>query len=63
MPENFTLLLLSQHYPDSPQFQFLSYEDVSVDAEVAVFLQTAEQQVNRDVLNKIYAFAKEAVAE
>ena len=57
MAENFTLLLLSQHYPVSQQFQVLSYDDVSIDTDVAVFLETAEQKASPHVLNRINAFA------
>jgi hypothetical protein len=58
MDHYFTLLLLSQHYPVSPQLQFLSYNDVSVDPDVAGFLQAAEQQVSQRVLDRISAYAK-----
>jgi len=57
MVENFTLLLLSQHYPVSQQFQVLSYDDVSIDADVADYLQTAEQEASRYVLDRINAYA------
>ena len=61
MNDNFTLLILSQHYPISQRFQIISYEDVSIDADVADFLQTAEQQVARQVLDSIYTRAASAV--
>ncbi len=61
MDENFTLLLLSQHYPISQQLKVVSYEDVSIDADVADFLQTTEQQVSQHVLDSIYAYASVAV--
>ena len=57
MAENFTLLLLSQHYPVSQQFQVITYEDVYIDADVADFLQSAEQEASRRVLDRINAFA------
>ena len=57
MAKNFTLLLLSQHYPVYRQFQVFSYDDVSIDADVADFLQAAEQQASRHVLDRINAFA------
>jgi hypothetical protein len=57
MAENFTLLLLSQHYPVSQQFQVLSYDDVSIDADVTDFLKAAEQHVSRHVLDHINAYA------
>ena len=61
MNEYFTLLLLSQHYPISQQFQIISYEDVSVDADVADFLQTVEQYASQHVLDNIYTCASAAV--
>ena len=61
MNEYFTLLLLSQHYPISQQFQIISYEDVSVDADVADFLQAAEQYASQHVLDSIYTCASTAV--
>ena len=57
MAKNFTLLLLMQHYPVSQQFQVLTYDDVSVDADVADFLQSAEQEASRNVLKRIKDFA------
>jgi len=56
MVESYTLLLL-QHHPVSQQFQVLSYKDVSIDADVADFLQSAEQEASRRVLDRINAFA------
>ena len=61
MDENFTLLLLSQHYPISQQFQVLSYQDVSIDADIADFLQTTEQQISQNVIDHIKAYASAAV--
>ena len=61
MVENFTLLLLSQHYPVSQQFQILSYDDVSINTDVADFLQTAEQKASLHVMNRIYASASVAL--
>ena len=61
MDKDFTLLLLTQHYPYSPQFQVLSYNNTLIYADVADFLQTAEQQVNKRVLNRVYAYASAAV--
>jgi hypothetical protein len=57
MSENFTLLLLLQHYPVSQQFQVISYKDITVDADITDFLQTAEQHVDQHVLDDIYTFA------
>ena len=57
MAENYTLLLLSQHFPNSQKLRIISYDDVSVDAEVADFLQNAEQEVDRQTLENIYSFA------
>ena len=61
MDENFTLLLLSQHYPFSQQLQVFSYDDVSIDADIADFLHTAEQQVSQRVINNINIHASAAV--
>ena len=58
---DFTILYLSYHYPFSQQFQLLSQKDLIVEADVANFLQTTEQQVSRCVLDNIYAYASEAV--
>ena len=57
MIESFTLLLLLQHYPVSQQFQVLTYDDVSIDTDVAHFLQSAEQEASRNVLDRINDFA------
>ena len=57
MAENYTLLLLSQHFPNSQKLRIISYDDVSVDADVADFLQNAEQEVDRQTLENIYSFA------
>ena len=57
MVENFTLLLLSQHYPVSQQFQVIPYDAVSIDTDVADFLQAAEQEASQHVLNRINAYA------
>ena len=61
MADNFTLLLLSQHYPLSPQLRILSFDDVSIDEEIAAFLQTNEQQASQHVLDNVYAFAEASV--
>ena len=61
MDKNFTLLLLTQHYPVSQQFQMISYGDVSIDVDVADFLQAAEQQVSRQVLDSVYTNAWAAI--
>ena len=61
MYDNFTLLLLTQHYPVSQQFRIFSYKDVSIDADVADFLQAAEQQVSQRVADRINAYASTAV--
>jgi len=57
MAENFTLLLLTQHYPVSQQFQVISFDDVSIDAEVADYLKSAEQQASWHVLDRIKTYA------
>ena len=61
MYKNFTLLLLMQHYPVSQQLHVISYEDINIDADIADFLQTAEQRVNQYVLDDIYTFAASAI--
>ena len=50
-----------QHYPVSQQFQVISYEDVTIDADVSGLLHAAEQRVAQYVLDDIYAFASSAV--
>jgi len=57
MAENFTLLLLSQHYPVSQQFQVISFDDLSIDADVADFLKAAEQKASLHVMDRINAYA------
>jgi len=62
MYRNFTLLIFSQHYPVSQQFQVFSYEnDVSLDADVAGFMQAVEQQASQCVMKNINTCAAEAV--
>ena len=61
MDEHFTLLLLSQHYPFSQQLQVLSYDDVSIDADIADFLHITEQQLSQRVIDNINAYASAAV--
>ncbi|MDR1155663.1 MAG: hypothetical protein LBL04_13235 [Bacteroidales bacterium] len=61
MDENFTLLLLSQHYPTSQHLQFFSYDYVFIGADVADLLQAAEQQVSQRSLDRINAYASAAV--
>ena len=61
MAKNFTLLLLTQHYPVSQQFQVISSDDLSIDADVADFLKTSEQQASRNVLDRINAFASSCI--
>ena len=61
MDDHYTLLILSQHYPVSQQLQIISYEDVSIDTDVAEFLQAAEQQIGQHVLDSICTFAATTV--
>ena len=61
MVENFTLLILSQHYPVYQQFKVFTCNDVLIDADVAVFLETAEQQADQQVIDSINACAAAAV--
>ena len=58
MVENFTLLLWSQHFPVSQQFQVFSYDEMSIDVDVADFLHSLEQKASQLVLDRINAFAK-----
>ena len=62
MYKDFTLMLLSQHYPFSQSLQVLFYEDLFMNGDVADFLQTAEQQVSNTVLDNIYTYASAASA-
>ena len=61
MNKDFIHLLISHHYPFYQQFQVLSNQDLLIETDIADFLQTAEQQVNKDVLANIYAYASTAV--
>ena len=62
MDRSYTLLILSQHYPVSQQFQVVSFkDDSSLDEDVADFMQTAEQHASQHILNSINACAAEAV--
>jgi len=61
MDNDFTLLLLMQHYPITQQFHILSNKDLMMDADVADCLQTTEQQVSKYVLDSIYAYASASV--
>ena len=60
MCPSFTLLILLQHYPVSQQFHVFSHDDLSIDADVADFLQAAEQQASQYTINNINACATEA---
>jgi len=57
MNSDFTLLIFLQHYPYNRQIQFISNKDLLIDDDVAGFLPTTEQQVSKDVLDNIYAYA------
>lgn len=61
MDKNFTLILLTHHYLVSQQFQIISYRDVSVDVDIANFMQAAEQQVSQQVLDSVYTTALTAI--
>jgi len=61
MYDSFTLLFLSQHYPKSQSFQIFTFQDVSIDAEIADFLGSVEQQVSQRVVDRINACASKAV--
>ena len=61
MNRDFILLLISHHYPFYQQFQALSHKDLFIETDVADFLQTTEQQVSKNVLDNIYAYASTAV--
>ena len=61
MDRDFTLLLISHHYPFYQQFQTLSHDDLLIETDVADFLKTTEQQVSKKALDNIYAYASTAV--
>ena len=61
MAKNFTLLILSQHYPVFQHFKVFSCNDIEIDADIAGFLETAEQQANQRVVDNINARAAAAV--
>ena len=61
MNNDFTLLLLTQHYPIYQQLQVISRDDVYIDESVAGFLHTTELQIDKCVLDPIYAYASVAV--
>jgi len=62
MQPDFTLILLSQHYPFYKNLQLLSYNDnLMEDDDVAEFLQTTEQQISKRILDNVYAYASTAV--
>lgn len=57
MGENFTLLFWSQHYPVSQLFQVFSFDEMSIEADIADFLQSSEQKASQPVLDRINAYA------
>ena len=61
MNNDFTLLLLMQHYPIFQQLQVISSDDVFIDENVAGFLPTTELQIDKRILDPIYAYASVAV--
>ena len=61
MKVDFTILLLSYHYPFIHQLQLLSHKDLLVEADVAALLNTTEHQVSKSILDNIYAYASESV--
>lgn len=61
MHENFTLLILSQYYPVSQHYQVITFKDMSIDTDIADFLQSAEQQVSQQVMDRINEYASIAV--
>ena len=61
MNKDFTLMIMLQHYPISQQLQVFSYKDLLINADVADYLQTTEQQVSKSVLDSVYAYASAAV--
>ena len=61
MNEDYTLLIVMQHYPIYQQLQVLSRKDTMMDTEVADFLRTTEQEVSKDVLDNVYSYASAAV--
>ena len=61
MYNDFTLLLLTQHYPISQQLHVISSDDIFIDENVASYLRTNELQIDKCVLDHIYAYASVAV--
>jgi len=61
MAENYTLLILSQHYPVYQRFKVFTSNDLLIDADIAVFLEASEQQANQRVIDAINACAAAAV--
>jgi hypothetical protein len=57
MNSDFTLLVFMQHYPYYRQIQMISRKDLLIDDDVANFLPTTEQQVSKEILDNIYAYA------
>ena len=57
MNSDFILMIFLQHYPYNRQIQFISKKDLLIDDDVAGFLPITEQQVSKDVLDNIYAYA------
>ena len=57
MYKDYILLLISHYYPFYQHFHVLSHKDFLLETDVADFLKTTEQQVSKDVLDNIYAYA------
>ena len=63
MDNDFTLLLLMQHYPITQQLLILSSKNLMMDTDVADCLQMTEQQVSKSVLDNVYAYASASVQQ
>ena len=61
MGTDYTIFLLSIHYPFTQQLQMLSPRDIAIEDDVAGFLTTTEQEVNKRVLDRIYDYASAVV--
>ncbi|MDR2040556.1 MAG: hypothetical protein LBQ60_21790 [Bacteroidales bacterium] len=62
MAKKFTLLFLSQHYSGSQQTQACYNNQALMDADIAGFFQQAEQPVRKEILERIYSIASQAIA-
>jgi hypothetical protein len=61
MIEYFTLIFLMQHPPVTYKNQLFIYENIIIDKEVADVLQNSNVQISQKALDRIYAYASEAL--